>query len=33
VVSASMSRAVIQWQKIFAGDWAAYATDVSSRIP
>jgi hypothetical protein len=24
-------KAAIQWQKIFAGDWAAYAADVSRR--
>jgi hypothetical protein len=24
-------KAAIQWQKISAGDWAAYAADVSSR--
>jgi hypothetical protein len=25
-------KAAIQWQKISGGDWAAYATEVSSRL-
>lgn len=25
-------QAAIQWQKVSAGDWAAYAADVSSRL-
>jgi hypothetical protein len=25
-------QAAIQWQKISAGDWAAYAADVSARL-
>jgi len=25
-------KAAIQWQKISAGDWAAYAADIGSRL-